>query len=126
MSRTYLFVILAKHGNTLQCEEFGVFVCVYIYIYIYIHLHKQSPLLIIFYQTSCCISPLSPTVSSVIPFHPPSFPHTVNSSKPSQPLNHRPALQQLTPANNHNNYIHRPVLTQLTPANHYLTLPSFS
>jgi len=29
MSRIYLFVILAKHGNTLQCEE--LLVCVYIY-----------------------------------------------------------------------------------------------
>jgi len=27
MSRIYLFVILAKHGNTLQCEEFVVCLC---------------------------------------------------------------------------------------------------
>ena len=29
MSRIYLFVMVAKHGNTLQCEE--LVVCLYIY-----------------------------------------------------------------------------------------------
>jgi len=46
MSRTYVSVILAKHGNKLQCEEFVVCVfmcvCVCVYIYTYMHLKRND------------------------------------------------------------------------------------
>ena len=40
MSRIYLFVIMAKHGNTLHCEE--LVVCVYIFIYRQTHTHTHT------------------------------------------------------------------------------------
>jgi len=39
MRRIYRFLILGKHENILECEEFVVCVCLYIYIYIYTNLH---------------------------------------------------------------------------------------
>jgi len=44
MSRIYLFVIMAKHGNTLQCEK--LIVCVYIYINTRAYKNNQNRLII--------------------------------------------------------------------------------
>jgi len=46
MSRIYLFVILGKHGNTLQCEELVVYVYIYIYEYIRTYKHNHHRLII--------------------------------------------------------------------------------
>ena len=49
MRRIYRFLILGKHGNILECEEFVV--CVFIYIYLYIRTYKNNHhRLIIFYE----------------------------------------------------------------------------
>jgi len=49
----YLFVILAKHGNTLQCEELVVYVYIFIYICIYVYIRTYTnnhQILIVFCQ----------------------------------------------------------------------------
>ena len=119
-----MFVSLTNCGSTLICTScvcvcVCVCVCMYVYMYLCVCMYVCMYVCTVNTATQLIIADLPVDDTSNCCFYPPI--QTVNSNKPSQPLNPPSCPHTFNPTNHHKHYIHQPAPTHFNITQHNLT-----